>query len=521
MKLARAAGWVFSGLVLAVGSAYAQEPAGAAVGGKAKVAVKKSKTAAKKTVKPDARAKAELAARQRAEAEARRLAEIEAREKPLREADELIKGGKPAEAYALLEPLEFERSGEVRFDYLLGIAALDSGQPDKATLAFERVLAVDPNFAGARLDMARAYYQLGDLPRARTEFETVMGQNPPAAAKATIQKYLEAIAAYEEAKQTHMSGYIEGVVGNDSNVNTGTGSSIAVSSLSPGLAALITGITGDPDPQIPPSQRRDNYLGINAGGEISRSLGANWLVYGGADARHHGNMVETPYDTSSVEARAGVMYAQEQNAYKLTFTGGQAYTANSMRRDSLGANVEWQHSFSPANQMNTFVQYGRNRAAGSPPTAPGSDARTTGNTDLILAGAGWVHIMAEGKQAVFASAYTGKELDVVPANVVQPPDGKRRFDGLRVGGQVAFFEQVDGYASLGWQHAVYSKPNAFIANNGNRDEYQYDLTVGANWRLDKQWSVKPQVWLSKKSSNLAIYSYDRTDISLTVRRDFK
>ena len=54
----------------------------------------------------------------------------------LRHADELIQSGKPADAYALLEPLEFKRAGEVRFDYLLGIAALDSGKSDKATLAF-------------------------------------------------------------------------------------------------------------------------------------------------------------------------------------------------------------------------------------------------------------------------------------------------------------------------------------------------------------------------------------------------
>ena len=104
----------------------------------------------------------------------------------LDKADALMKQGKAAEAYSLLEPFEFEQSGNIRFDYLLGIAALDSGKPDKATLAFERVLAVDPNFAGARVDMGRAYYQLGDFTRAKTEFETVLTQNPPPAAKATI-----------------------------------------------------------------------------------------------------------------------------------------------------------------------------------------------------------------------------------------------------------------------------------------------------------------------------------------------
>ena len=119
----------------------------------------------------------------------------------LAKANALMKQGKAAEAYALLEPFEFEQSGNVQFDYLLGIAALDSGKPAKATLAFERVLATDPNFAGARLDMARAYYQLGDYTRAKTELETVLKLNPPPAARATINNYLAAIAKLENAKK--------------------------------------------------------------------------------------------------------------------------------------------------------------------------------------------------------------------------------------------------------------------------------------------------------------------------------
>ena len=142
--------------------------------------------------------------------------------KLLSHADMLIKSSRPAEAYKLLEPLEFEHAGEVYFDDLIGIAALDSGQPDKATLAFERVMAVDPGFKGARLDMARAYYQLGDMPRAKTEFTTVLNQNPSAGARATIQKYLAEIDARQTNKQTRLSGYVEGALGRDNNANSAT-----------------------------------------------------------------------------------------------------------------------------------------------------------------------------------------------------------------------------------------------------------------------------------------------------------
>lgn len=456
--------------------------------------------------------------RKRAEAEAKKQAELEAREKPLLDADALIKNGKPADAYALLEPLEFDRSGEVRFDYLLGIAALDSGKPDKATLAFERVLAVDPNFAGARLDMARAYYQLGDLPRAKTEFEAVIKQNPPEAARATIQKYLDAIAAYEQSQQTRITGYIEGMVGHDSNIANSSTQTFTFSPSSPWSGLF-------PGNQLPPATKlTGTYEGINAGGEISHNLNASWGVYAGGDLRQHGNMTQTAYDTISTDGRIGVMYNENQDTYKLSLTGGQLYTANSMRRDSMGLNAEWQHVFSPANQMSAFAQYGESRAAGVPPTSPTTDARIEGNTDQVVVGGGWVHIMADGKQALFGSIYAGKELDVAPVVSVGLPnggraDGKKRFEGLRVGGQTAITDQMEGAASFGWQSATYGNLNNLIM--ANRSENLYDLSIGTSWHLDKFWILKPQIAFSRKNSNITLYSFDRTDVSLTIRRDFK
>lgn len=486
---------------------------------------------AKKRAENEARAKAEQEANQRAEA--RKKAEIaEAREKPLREADDLIKNGKPAAAYALLEPLEFERSGEMRFDYLLGIAALDSGKPDKATLAFERVLAVDKNFAGARLDMARAYYQLGDLPRAKTEFEEVMQQNPPEGARVTIQKYLDVIASHERSKQWRISGYIEGTIGHDSNVNSGMGSAIPVATLSPSLAALISSLTGNANPQIPPSKRSSNHFGLAEGVDVSRNLNANWSIYAGLDLRARFNTQPLDvYNTANIGGRVGVMYANEQNAYRLTLTDGDTHSGRTMRTNSLGLNAEWQHTLSPSDQMSVFAQFGQNRAFGYQATdtaTPKTDVRIEGDTDQLVAGAGWLHISADGKKALFGNVSHGNELDVAPP--LRPNagggfdsgriDGKKRFENLRVGGQAALTEQVDGFASLSWQHANYTGTNAFIAN-GTRKEDQYDLAVGVNWHLNKLWTVKPQVVYSRKTSNLALYSFDRTDASLTIRYDIK
>jgi len=140
----------------------------------------------------------------------------------LREADVLIRAGKPAEAYQLLEPKEGDYSGEIAFDYMLGITALDIGKPDRATIAFERVLMTNPNFTGARLDLARAYFAMGSDDLAKNEFQIVLSQSPPQNAKEAVQKYLAAIEERQRARIQRLTGYVETSVATDTNVTAVT-----------------------------------------------------------------------------------------------------------------------------------------------------------------------------------------------------------------------------------------------------------------------------------------------------------
>jgi len=99
----------------------------------------------------------------------------------LGQAHELSAAGKAERAYELLASAEDEYIGEPRFDYALGRAALDAGYPARATLAFSRVLAVDPGHAGALIDTGRAYLALGNSQQARATFESLLALDPPPA----------------------------------------------------------------------------------------------------------------------------------------------------------------------------------------------------------------------------------------------------------------------------------------------------------------------------------------------------
>ena len=96
------------------------------------------------------------------------------------QAKEFLRQGQAAQAFALLAAQEGELSGEDEFDYLFGVAALDSQQAGEAIFSLQRLVARKANFSGARLELARAYFDVGDDELASVEFARVLTENPPA-----------------------------------------------------------------------------------------------------------------------------------------------------------------------------------------------------------------------------------------------------------------------------------------------------------------------------------------------------
>ena len=473
-KLEKSACLVFAVLMLLTNGAYAQ------VG--------------KQTVTP------------RKDVQDRNLNKDEAREKPLRDAEALMKDGKPAEAYALLEPLEFDRAGEVRFDYLIGIAALDSGKPAKATPAFERVLAVDPGFAGARMDLARAYYQLGDLSGAKTGFETLMKQNPPAAVRVIMQEYLDAIAAQEKAKLTRFTAYVEGGVGHDSNVN----SSISQSQFS-------VPYFNDAVYTLSPADQKtaDRYYTVAGGGEITRFLDTSWGLYAGGDARIYNYRTLKSFNTQNLDGHGGVIFSRGSNIFHIGVMAGQYELSNAGYRNFSGLSVDWRHKLNIANQLSMIVQSGRNRFADA--------AMSPNDFNQFTVGSGWLHIMPDWNTALLSSLFWARENEAGPVTLANPgggrADGNKRTLGLRAGIQISLNKITGLFGNLGWQSGSYDKTNATFLRK--RNDRQYDMSVGVNRYLGKGWMLRPQLSYTRNDSNIVIYGYDRMDISLSVRRNFQ
>ncbi len=438
-------------------------------------------------------------------------------EKLLQDADRLIKNNKPAEAYALLEPYEFEHAGEPRFDYLIGIAALDNGMPARATFALERALAVNPDFTAARLEMGRAYFQLEDFQRAKTEFDATLNLKPSPEVRTEIQTYLDQISSHTASKRTLISGFIELGGGQDSNVNSSTSN--------PQFQVFDTPnwVTRSLD-QVN-VKTSDNYYAVTAGIHIDQELSTHWGVYAGAEYRQRTLTDHTQFDTTSTDARAGVRYETQANRLRLNAVIGSQDSDGTRNSDSTGIYGDWLHVFSPENQLSVFAQSMQYRYVD--PLLKQNDI------DQQLIGIGWSHKLEGNKSSLFGSLYSGNEKDVSPvitANMagfglitINPGggrnDGEKVFSGMRVGGQMAFGEKATLYANAGFQTGDYGKVNYLFLLR--RNDQLYDLKLGMDWHLDDAWTVRPQLAYTNNESNIGIYSYDRTDVSLMLRRDFR
>ena len=139
----------------------------------------------------------------------------------LDEARRLIAGGHAAEANRLLAPHELEMAGQPLFDYLFGVAALDSGHAADAISAFERVLAGEPGSASARLELGRALFESGDRAAARRQFDGVLSSNPPPSIRETGEAYLQAMDRPARAAGGWTREFEFGA-GYDSNANAST-----------------------------------------------------------------------------------------------------------------------------------------------------------------------------------------------------------------------------------------------------------------------------------------------------------
>ena len=410
----------------------------------------------------------------------------------------MILEGRGAEAWVLLEPYEFEHAGREEYDYLLGVAAIEAGQPDRATLALERVLAVNPNHAAARLDMGRAYFALGDYDRARVELKDLLAHDPPPAARDAIERYLAAIdVRTRRAGVPRVTGYLEASLGHDSNINAGVSQ-----------GTLFLPLFGATFVLAPNATRQDDeFMALGGGIEVAVPVKETLSLLLGADVRQRSYSSLDAFDYRSAELRGGVQHADDRDSVRFT-AGTNHYDLDHVSYRRLQSlNLEWRRQLDRHTQFSVYGQDLRIRYL--------QPATRSQSSDMRVVGVGGIRTLNEATRTfVFGNMFVGDEIATD-----QRIDGDRRLYGVRGGIQSALRRDADWYATLGVQKSKYSQENPIFAVT--RRDWQYDVAMGVNWRLEGAWSLRPQISYTRNDATTAINDYKRYELSVSVRRDWR
>lgn len=418
----------------------------------------------------------------------------------LDQAQRLVNGKKFAEAYAILAPLQSERAGESDYDYLLAVAALDSGKASEAVFALERFLLLNPNHGPARLELARAYYAIGDIKSSRLEFETVKRQQIPSQVNEAIQNYLSAMNAIAANEGTRVRGYVELGGGHDGNANSAT-SATQVEIAIPGLGGSILGTLG------PESRgQSDNFLTGGAGISVRHPMSAEWAFNSSAsfNSRRYNDISQ--FNLGNIDGSAGLTRTIGVEQLTAALQYQKIYLDDSSYRQTYGALGQWQHSIDEQHQFTAYGQAMRLDYSG---------AQQIRDANRYLVGTAYSQAFnSKYLPVAYVGAYMGQERP--DASNVQHLGNN--FVGLRAGGQITLSASLALVGSASVEHRDYRGEEPGFPRN--RADRQHDLSLALVFVPKTDWVIRPEISYIRSNSNIVFNDFSRTQYLVTVRRNF-
>ncbi len=398
-------------------------------------------------------------------------------------------------AFDLLAPQETARAGDADFDLVLGVAANQAGEFNRAIFALERVVVVQPANTRARAELARALFAVGDTIGARRLLAETKEQGVPVEVARTLDQFMQAIDRVEEAGRSSIKGYIEAGIGHDSNVNGAPANNVIAV---PALGGLLVTLT--------PAGTKTASAFSNLGGGLSgrHVLDPRWSLLGNVNAgwRWNGDAA-SQFNSLQMDANAGVSYRAERNEFSGVAQFGTYDVGGQRVRDSSGLVGEWTYRFDGFRQFGSYIQSARL-------SYPGQTVREVQRTVL---GFSYAHLFRGGLMA-FGGLYGGSESEF--ASTV--PHLGHKFTGLRGGLQKPFSDTLSMFATLAVEARTFRGPDPnFLVT---RSDNQSNASLGMTWVPAKAWRVTPQITSTQTKSNVAINEFDSQTVSVTVRREF-
>ena len=416
----------------------------------------------------------------------------------LKRADALIREGRPQPALELLAPLAQQEAGNAEYHYLVGIAATDAGELDRAVSSLKEALRIKPDLVQARAELGRAWLLMGDYLTAYFEFEAVKRANPPPEVIAGIDSYVDRLHQTVTAQRKRFGGAVTLGFGHDSNVNSATSAQQIALPLFGGIVATLDAAG---------RAQSDAYtsLGAEAGGYYPLTEGVE--LVGGASARAKLNAEVKDFDYSTLGLAGGVRVDVGANQFSVIGNYEELDFDHRRTRETAGVNADWRRVVHPLAEISVFGQFSRL-------TYPRERLR---DVDRQVVGVGLIPA-AFGKRLShmppLGAVYFGEERTV---NAGVPHLGHRLW-GARSTLLYFFNSRTTVFAGASYERREHGGPDPLFLIT--RVDRQFDLSAGVSYGLSKDWTLLPALSYTDNRSSLEVLQYRRTAATLSLRYVF-
>lgn len=401
-----------------------------------------------------------------------------------------LDAGEAEAAFHALDARVGDYAGDPEFDYLLGLAALDSRRPGQAVFALERALMVRPDFLQARAEIARAYFEIRERENARREFETVAGQRIPEEARRVIGRYLDAIRRVEDRGRARWNALVELEAGYDSNPNFGSSSGEWI--LADGTAVIPLGIS---------RPRSSAVWAAAAGMDWSVPIGGawHWTVGGRASARRHPSA--HTLDQDQFDLATGFAYRSGCHQINMLAQSQHLELGGAGFRNAVGALGQWQCDLDARTRVGAYGQY----FVFDFPNEAARDA------DRSALGLTFARVLdGAGRPIVVGTLHGGSETS------------RRDLDNLSYdfrGARIAFSRGLGsnwrGFASVSYERRDFDGIEPFFGVT--RHDRQGELRIGAERPFAGRWSIAPTIAYTRNRSSVVPNDFRRTQAGVILR----
>lgn len=406
----------------------------------------------------------------------------------------LIEQNKAKEAYELGLKHQ-DQLGDPRFDYAFGVAAIDSGRVSLGVLSLERVLLANPGDDLVRLELARGYFNLGEYPRAKDEFNEVLSHKPPPGVVNTINIYLEAIKAKERKDRINGSVYAEVGGGYNSNVNAAT----AVNN-------IILPVFGPVQLSEGNKPQASSFSFMSAGATVNVPIDRGITSFTSVSTTAQKYSQVDGYDLNVSNALTGLKFDDDVNIVKVAGFGTIAQMDQQPVPNNLGAGLQYE-------RVLTARQAATAAIANSQLTYP--TQFNIYNSTLNTASIGY---RLAFPTTAWAPVLVLNGIAAKQTNNQNRPDLSRNIGGLNM--------TIFALPSNKWGinvNAGYSKSNyqgqdlLYVAN---RTDGLLSVNGTVEYKLTKNWSTRLEATYFNNQSNLSLYTFQQVTGALKLRYEW-